>query len=120
MQRKEQPMALLEDLFSDWGWGTTGVVGLGAVLLAPTVLPAVGAVIRPVAKGLVWGTLALTEGARELFAEASEQLGDIYAEAKHAYEQGRRPRNSAASATGATAGAESPIVTPTGEPAVRG
>ncbi|HXG18518.1 MAG TPA: DUF5132 domain-containing protein [Methylomirabilota bacterium] len=112
-------MALLEDLFSDWGWGTTGMVGLGAVLLAPTVLPAVGAVLRPVAKGLVRGTLALTEGARELFAEAREQLSDIYAEAKHEYAQGRGPFSSAPSATSTTVGAESLIVTPSGEPAAR-
>jgi hypothetical protein len=81
-------MALLEDLFTDWGWGTTGLVGLGTVLLAPTLLPVVGAVVRPVVKGLIYGTLAVAAGARELLAETGEQIGDLYAEARHEYTQG--------------------------------
>ena len=45
-------MALFEDVFK--GGGVTGIaMGVGAVLLAPVVLPAVGQVLRPVVKGVI-------------------------------------------------------------------
>jgi hypothetical protein len=84
-------MALWEDLFTDWGWGTTGVVGLGAVLVAPTLLPVVGGLVRPVVKGVIRGALALSATLQETVTEAGEQLSDLYAEAKHEYAQGQSP-----------------------------
>jgi hypothetical protein len=45
-------MALIEDLFK--GNAVTGIaVGVGALLLAPTVIPAVGRVLRPAVKAAV-------------------------------------------------------------------
>ena len=44
-------MAFLDDVFN--GWGTTTLVGLGVVVAAPLLLPTVGALVRPVAKGLI-------------------------------------------------------------------
>jgi hypothetical protein len=38
-------MAIWEDLFPEGG--TAGLIGLGAIVAAPVVLPAVGAVVRP-------------------------------------------------------------------------
>ncbi|MGE0825754.1 MAG: DUF5132 domain-containing protein [Candidatus Binatia bacterium] len=71
-------MASLDDFFS--GWGTTVLVGVGVALVAPAILPVVGAVVRPVAKGLIKGGLALADSLQELVAEGSEQFSDLVAE----------------------------------------
>lgn len=73
-------MALLDDVFS--GWGTTVLIGVGVALAAPVLLPAVGAVIRPVAKEIIKGGLYLMDSLQELAAEGSEQLSDLVAEVK--------------------------------------
>src|SRR4051812_31642452 len=59
--------------------------GLGLVAVAAAVAVA-GPRAKPVAKGVIKGYLATTERAREWVAEASEQIQDLYAEAKHEYE----------------------------------
>jgi Protein of unknown function (DUF5132) len=73
-------MAFLEDVFN--GWGTTTVVGLGVVVAAPLLLPAVGAIVRPVAKRLIKSGLFLMESVQEIVAEGSEQLSDLVTEAR--------------------------------------
>jgi len=73
-------MALLDDLFS--GWGTTVLIGVGVALAVPALLPVVGAVVRPVAKGLIKGGLALVDTLQEVVAESGEQLSDLVAEVK--------------------------------------
>jgi hypothetical protein len=93
-------MALLEDMFS--GNAATGIViGLGAVLLGPTVLPAVGRALRPAAKAVIKGGMVLY---RETFAEMGEFASDIVAEARAELEAGEGgPIATAAGAmTGAT------------------
>jgi hypothetical protein len=71
-------MALVEDLFK--GSAVTGVaVGVGALLLAPTVLPAIGRVIRPAAKAVIKGGMVFY---RETLAEVGEVAGDLFAEAR--------------------------------------
>jgi hypothetical protein len=59
--------------------GTTW--GLGVAMVAGAVL-LVGKGGRPLAKRAIKGYLILTDAARELTAEATEQLQDIYAEAR--------------------------------------
>jgi hypothetical protein len=76
-------MALLDDVFS--GWGATVLIGVGVAIAAPVLLPAVGAVIRPVAKGLIKGGLLLADSLQELVAEGQEQLSDLVAEARAEY-----------------------------------
>lgn len=71
-------MALLDDLFS--GWGTTVLIGVGVALAAPALIPAVGAVIRPVAKGIIKGGLYIADSLQEIAAEGGEQLSDLIAE----------------------------------------
>src|SRR5262245_51091893 len=110
-ERKEQSMALVEDLWSDWGWGTTGLVGLGALVVAPGLVSTLGRVVRPAAKGVIWGALALTEGLREVVAEAGERVSGRHSEARHEYEQNR----SATAASVATAASR--IITPEASPA---
>ena len=73
-------MALFDDVFS--GWGTTVLIGVGVALAAPALLPAVGAVARPVAKGLIKGSLYLVDSLQEAVAESGEQLSDLIAEVK--------------------------------------
>jgi hypothetical protein len=73
-------MALLDDVFS--GWGTTVLIGIGVALAAPALLPAVGEVIRPVAKGLIKGGLYVADSLQEIVAEGSEQFSDLIAEVK--------------------------------------
>jgi len=55
-------MALLEDMVL--GWGSGALVGVGAVVMAPVVLPRIGALLRPVAKGLIKGYFAVTDTLR--------------------------------------------------------
>jgi Protein of unknown function (DUF5132) len=72
-------MGLLEDAFKGW----TGLaVGLGAAYAAPALAPAVGSVVRPFAKGVIKTGLLIAQSVREYAAEASEELGDVYAEAR--------------------------------------
>jgi hypothetical protein len=35
-----------------------GLIGLGAIVVAPVVLPVVSAVVQPLIKGLIWGVFA--------------------------------------------------------------
>lgn len=73
-------MAFFEDMFK--GDPLTGVVvGIGAVVLAPTV----GRVLRPAAKAVIKGGLVLY---RETLAEVGEAASDLVAEARAELEQG--------------------------------
>ena len=57
-------------------------VGAGVVLLAPVVIPVVGAVLKPVAKAVIKGGLLAYEGAKVSIAETKETIEDLAAEAK--------------------------------------
>ncbi len=70
-----------ESLEGKGWWG----VAIGAVVLAPMVIPAVARGLRPVAKEAVKGYLALSERAREMMAESGEQWQDLVAEAQSEY-----------------------------------
>jgi hypothetical protein len=76
-------MALLDDILS--GWGTTVLVGIGVAIAAPIVLPAVGAIVRPVAKLAIRGGLFVVDAMQELVAEGAEQVNDLVAEARAEY-----------------------------------
>ncbi len=96
-------MALIEDIFK--GNATTGLaIGIGAVLLGPTLLPALGRVLRPAAKAAIKGGMVLY---RETFAEIGEFASDLVAEARAELEAGAGgPIAAAAGAiTGAAAAA---------------
>lgn len=63
--------------------GAPGVIaGIGAVILAPVVLPVVAGVGKPVAKSLIKGGLVLYEKSRGALAEAGETWEDMVAEVK--------------------------------------
>lgn len=75
-------MAGIEDMFKGGG-GL--VLGLGAVILAPTVLPTIGRLLRPAAKAAIKGGIVLY---RETFAELGEIANDLVAEARSELEEG--------------------------------
>jgi hypothetical protein len=58
------------------------LVILGVALAAPSVLPAVASVSRPLAKTLIKGYLALADTVKEYAAEAGENISDLMAECK--------------------------------------
>jgi hypothetical protein len=79
-------MALLDSALKGWGPGV--LVGVGAALAAPVVVPAAAAVIRPLAKAAIWGCLAATDKIKELAAETREQVNDLVAEVRSEYTDG--------------------------------
>jgi hypothetical protein len=76
-------MALLEDIVKAEGSGPL-VLGVGALMLAPTVLPAIGRMLRPVLKGAIKTGITVYE---ETYASVKEATGDIIAEARAELEQ---------------------------------
>jgi galactitol-specific phosphotransferase system IIC component len=73
-------MALYDDAVK-FAW-PGGLVVLGVVVLAPVLLPALGYVVRPLAKGAVKAGLTAKDMAVGFVAEAGEQVSDLVAEAK--------------------------------------
>jgi hypothetical protein len=57
-------------------------VGAGVVLLAPVVIPVVGAVLKPLTKAVIKGGIMAYEGAKVSLAETKETIEDLAAEAK--------------------------------------
>ena len=70
----------VENVLGGWSGGLVTLVG--AVVLAPVILPLARSIVRPVAKTLVVGGVALANGLTSLVAETSERLNDLVAEAK--------------------------------------
>ena len=79
-------MGMIESATKGWGGGV--LIGIGAALAAPIIVPAAGAVVRPLAKGLIWGFLAATDKLKEAVAETREQMNDLVAETKAEYADG--------------------------------
>ncbi len=73
----------LDDLVEGVLGGTSWGVGVAAVAVVAMVG---GPRAKPLAKQAIKGYLAATERVREMAAEATEQLQDLYAEAKYEYE----------------------------------
>jgi hypothetical protein len=73
-------MALIDNLFK--GWGSGFLVGVGAAALAPQVIPGLGSAVRPIAKAVIKGALAVADAVQVATAEAQEQLSDLVAEVR--------------------------------------
>ncbi|MER3493500.1 MAG: DUF5132 domain-containing protein [Mastigocladus sp. ERB_26_2] len=58
------------------------IAGIGAVILAPVVIPVVAGVGKPIAKSLIKGGLVLYEKSKGAFAELGETWEDMVAEAR--------------------------------------
>ena len=74
-------MTLLDDLFKG-NVVTALAVGVGGILLAPLVAPAVTNVLRPAAKALIKGGILAYDKGREAVAQMGEVTSDIAAEAR--------------------------------------
>ncbi|MCU0589679.1 MAG: DUF5132 domain-containing protein [Syntrophobacteraceae bacterium] len=62
--------------------GTGLAIGVGALILAPTVLPAVAALLKPLAKAAIKSGFIVYEKGMEALAETREVLEDLAAEAR--------------------------------------
>ena len=120
-------MALgIDDLVEGVLGGTSWGVGIAAFAVVAMIG---GPRAKPLAKQAIKGYLAATERVREMAAEATEQLQDLYAEAKYEYESQLQEGDSAegvdettdrlddAARPRARRAAGSKLVTASGEPA---
>jgi hypothetical protein len=80
----EHGMALFEGTFKDRGgsWIPKLLTGVGMALVAPIVVPALAVGLRPLVKAVIKGGMILYDKSQEVFAEASEQISDLMAEAR--------------------------------------
>lgn len=63
--------------------GVPGVIaGIGAVILAPVVIPIVAGVGKPLAKSVIKGGLAIYEKSKGALEEVGESFEDLVAEAR--------------------------------------
>lgn len=62
--------------------GTGLALGVGAILLAPVLIPAVAAIVKPLVKAGIKGGLVLYEKSIVAIAEAKEVIEDLAAEAR--------------------------------------
>ena len=81
-------MALFEEVL-EGGIGTPLAIGIGALILGPTLFPAIGRIVRPLAKAAIKTGITLYE---ETVATVSEATGDIVAEARSELESEARER----------------------------
>ena len=65
------------------------LVGIGATVAAPVVMPMLAAAGRPLAKGAIRGVLSISDYVQEFFSEVGERWGDLLAEVRS--ENGIRP-----------------------------
>jgi uncharacterized protein DUF5132 len=76
-------MALLEDVTLG-SVVSTGLIGVGLVIVAPLLLPAVGALVGPVAREVFKGGVRLYDAGAHVVTTMGEQLSDLVAEARAA------------------------------------
>ena len=62
--------------------GTPVLLGIGILILAPTIIPIIGTVVKPLAKATIKTGLSIVQKGRELVSEAAEAFEDITAEVK--------------------------------------
>ncbi len=95
-------MALLEDMAKAEGAGPL-VLGVGALMLAPTLLPALGRILRPVVKGVIKTGMTVYD---ETYSTMKEATSDIIEEARA--ELQHESQRSNGHARGGMGGEESP------------
>jgi hypothetical protein len=77
-------MALFDNVVDGFGssWVPNVLLGVGVALVAPVVVPALAAGMRPLAKAVIKGGIMVYDKGAEALAEAGEQLSDLMAEAR--------------------------------------
>ncbi len=78
-------MGLVDDLRKNAASGL--LIGIGAAVLAPVVLPILASIARPLAKATIKSGLMLYEKGKETLAEAGEMVEDLVAEARAEMEE---------------------------------
>ena len=86
-------MALFEDLFKLEGAAGPVALGVGALLLVPTVLPVVGRIFRPIAKELIKTGISAYDEVHGTVSGAYETASDLVAEARAERETEREDRS---------------------------
>ena len=69
----------LGDWFEDVG-ASGMVAGIGAIVLAPVIIPAIAKASKPLAKAVIKGGIVAYQKSRTLMAETGEVLEDLVAE----------------------------------------
>lgn len=82
--------------------GTGLVVGAGAAILAPIVMPLVGGLLKTVTKGVIKTGLLAYEGGKGVVATTTTTFQDLAAEAKAELSEGGAPAVAAPKAKPAT------------------
>ena len=77
-------MAILDE-FSDRGVAVP--LGVGLLVAAVSLAPKLVKTGRPMIKRAIKGYLVVHAKSREMFAETAERMQDLYAEAKHEFEE---------------------------------
>ena len=77
-------MALFDNIVEGFGssWVPTFLAGVGVALVAPVVIPALAAGMRPLAKAMIKGGMMVYDKGAEVLAETGEQLSDLVAEVR--------------------------------------
>jgi hypothetical protein len=83
---------------------TALAAGIGATLLAPVLVPILARAVKPLTKGAIKGGILFYEKGRESFAELSETVDDLVAEAKAEMETGAASASAVASSNQAADG----------------
>jgi hypothetical protein len=97
-------MGLIDDCLK--GNVVTGLaIGIGAAVLAPTVVPALVGVAKPLIKAAIKSGIIIYEKGKENMAELGEVFEDIVAEAKSELVEAHKEAASAAAASEAETGA---------------
>jgi len=91
-------MGFFEDITKSWA--SSGILAVGAVIMAPTLIPAVGFALRPLAKALIKSGITIYDSAKELVAEAGEEMNDIVAEARAEMAEATQPPSDSPTTSG--------------------
>jgi hypothetical protein len=92
----------VQDLFKS-NLAVTVAVGVAAAVLIPVVLPVVARASKPFAKAVIKSGLIVYEKGREAFAEVSEVVEDVVAEARAEIEAEHAPVVAAVTETASAA-----------------
>jgi len=96
-------MALFDNGFNV---GTAAVIGIGALILAPVLVPAIAVASRPLIKAGLKGSIMLYEKSKEVIAETQELVEDLVAEVKAELSQQLDVEEALAASSGAPAAPE--------------
>lgn len=75
-------MAFFEDVFKGGNIVTGLAIGVGAAVVAPLIMPAVGGLLRPAAMAVIKGGILAYDQGRQAVARLGESASDMVAEAR--------------------------------------